>query len=151
MSAGAEAGVVEFHNLQASGTLVYLLIRRSMVVIRDQQMKTLEGFASKTFEDRVFAHLVRTWPERCSALGEAEVRASIRKGIDLAAGYGITSQSDVAGYIDLMYVHGWDFDRDPAMLWAASILQDQDLQPHTKMQRLYERTEQELAVSPQPA
>lgn len=120
-----------------------------MLIIRPEQMKVLEDHVLRTFQDRVFAHLMKTWPERCKELGEAEVRASIQKGIDRAAAFGITSQSGVAGYIDLMYVHGWDFHQDPAIPWAASILQNRELQPRTKMAQLYEITDQTLAVSDQ--
>ena len=119
-----------------------------MLMIRKEQMGFFDECVSRSFKNRVFAHLIKVWPERCKEIGESEVRASIEKGIGRAANYKITSEMDVVGFIDLMYVHGWDFDRDIRLPWASDILTDPDLHPSRKMERLLEITERVLGFPP---
>jgi hypothetical protein len=119
-----------------------------MLIIRKQQIKVLDEYMLQNFQDIVFSRLIRVFPEQCQEKGEAAIRDSIKKGIELAANYKITSQLDVVGFIDLMYVHSWDLDRDIPPPWAANILKDPNSNPSRKMERLYEITEQELGFSP---
>jgi hypothetical protein len=118
-----------------------------MLIIRKEQIKVFEEYTLQRYKARILVHLMEIWPERCRELGEEYVRESIEKGIKSATSYGITAENDVVGYIDLMYVLSMDFDADPTMHWAASILQDQDLLPHKKIEMLYEMTEQVLGIS----
>src|ERR1700681_3763804 len=97
------------------------------MVIRSAQMDAFSENASQAFEDRMMAHLNRCFPDQCGAMQEAGVRETIRYGIEQAADHGITAQRDVCKYIDLMVVFGRDFDRDPAVPWASSILNDRAL------------------------
>jgi hypothetical protein len=118
-----------------------------MLRIRKEQMKALDEYMVQSFQNLVFIHLTRVFPIQCQEIGESEVHASIKKGIELAANYKITSQIDVVGFIDLMYVHNWDLDRNIPPPWASYILMDPDLHPSRKMKKLYEITEQQLGFS----
>ena len=112
------------------------------MVIRQAQMRALSNNASRTFEDRMVVHLNKSFPNECRELGEPEVREWIRYGIQRASEYRITAQRDVCKYIDLMFVFGRDFDRDP---WASSILNDRALRdPTTKLETLYEAGKQRV-------
>ncbi len=117
-------------------------MKRNMV-IRQAQMGALADHVSRTFEDRMVAHLNKCFPSECRERGDPEVRAWIRYGIERASAYGITAQRDVCKYIDLMFVFGRDFDRDPNLPWAASILNDRALRdPTTNLETLYEAGKQ---------
>lgn len=70
------------------------------------------------------AHVNRCFPQKAQSMKEAEVRETIRYGTNQAAQYAITAQRDVCKYIDLMFVFGRDFDRDPAEPWASAALHD---------------------------
>lgn len=118
-----------------------------MLIIRKEQIEEFDKYIFQSFKTRILDHLMKIWPERCMELGEENVRESIERGIKSATDYGITTENDVAGYIDLMYVLGLNFDADTTIPWAASILQDQDLLPHQKMEKLYEMTEVVLGIS----
>jgi hypothetical protein len=112
-------------------------------VIRHAQMRALSDNAGRAFEDRVFVHLNGCFPNQCRQWGEPEVREWIRYGIKQASEYGITAQRDVCKYIDLMFVYGHDFDQDPNLPWASSILHDRALRdPTTKLETLYEAGKQ---------
>lgn len=113
------------------------------MVIRSAQVNTLSENASQTFEDRMVAHLNRCFPDQCKAMQEPEVRETIRYGVKQAAQYGIKAQRDVCKFIDLMVVFGRDFDRDPGVPWASSILSDRALKdPTVRTEALYEAGKQ---------
>jgi len=118
-----------------------------MLTIRPEQIEVFTGLMRKRFEDRMRARLGERFPEKCKALGEEAVRASIRDGIDRAAAYGVNIEADVARYIELMYRFSPDFDTGPALPWAAEILKNPRLGSHPKMDQLCARADQETSPS----
>lgn len=113
------------------------------MVIRREQANTLSENAVKVFEDQMAAHLNKCFPDWCRAVQEPGVRETIRYGVKQAAQYGITAQRDVCKYTDLMVVFGRDFDRNPGVPWASSILNDRALKdPTVKTEALYEAGKQ---------
>ncbi|MEM7153896.1 MAG: hypothetical protein AAF799_13690 [Myxococcota bacterium] len=46
----------------------------------------------------------------------------IRHGVTRASGYGIESELGICRYLNLMFVFGRDFDRNPRLSWAREIL-----------------------------
>src|SRR4051812_41538453 len=95
-----------------------------MFKIRREQMDAFSRDAVASFEDRVVEHLRGCFPDLAGALDEAAMRSRIRDGIRRAAAHGITEERGVSAYIDVMFVHGDDFDTDRRRSWAAAILQD---------------------------
>ena len=109
------------------------------MVIRAEQMARFSKAAAVTFEDEVVVHLNKCFPEECRAFGEPKVRETVRYGVERASAYGITAQRDVCKYIDLMFVFGRDFDRDPKLTWPSAVLKDRAMrEPTVKLERLYE-------------
>src|SRR5215203_5799575 len=94
------------------------------MVIRSEQMSTFSRAAVETFEDHMVVHLNKCFPAQCQAGGEQKVRETIRYGIERASTYGIKAQRDVCKYIDLMFVYGRDFDKDPNLTWPSAVLND---------------------------
>jgi hypothetical protein len=76
------------------------------------------------FVERMRAHLLAFFPEKCELMNAQELGSVIQRGILNAQQYGITSDRDVAGYIDLMILLGEDFDTDPSIPWAGEILRE---------------------------
>lgn len=107
-----------------------------MLTIRDQQMRAFRSAGLRRFEDKMVRHLMQFWPERCAAIGESAVRASVRQGVESAQRHGIVVEFDVARYLDLMYALSFDFDTSPATPWAAAILADPARTPGAKVDRL---------------
>jgi hypothetical protein len=115
-----------------------------MLVIREEQYKALSQYVAKTFEDRMFAHLKQLWPEDCKKAGERLVRESIRKSLERCAKYGLSAEYDVARFIGLTFILCQDFDTSPRVAWAARLLNDKQLAPGAKMDKLWEQTERDL-------
>jgi hypothetical protein len=109
-----------------------------MLRIRKEQLAVFGPLGKKAFEDRVIAHIQKIFPEQSESLGEPKLRETIQYGTQRAAAYKIISERDVCKYIDLMILYGRDFDKDPKLPWAQSILQNQAIRnPSSKIERLY--------------
>jgi len=110
-----------------------------MLKIRTEQMKVLDDYMVREFEDRMVTHVGKFFAERCGILGEKGIREAIRYGIQRADSYGIVSERDLCLYIDVMFEFGRDFDKDRELPWAKRILIDRTLEdePTEKMDRLY--------------
>ena len=96
--------------------------------ISSQQMDAFKADRIERFIDNLVPHLHECFPEACEELGEQDTRAVVRYGIDLAESYGIDREWCVCEFIDLMFVFGVEFDRDPELPWASEILQDETIQ-----------------------
>jgi len=109
-----------------------------MLSIRKEQMAVFREPAIDDFVKRVVVHLNKCFSAKCETVGELKLRQMVKYGIQRAASYLISSERDVCKYIDLMVVFGSDFDQDPKLPWASSILNNQAIiNPTTKVQRLY--------------
>jgi hypothetical protein len=109
-----------------------------MLTIRKEQLAAFGPLGKKAFEDRMIAHLKKVFPEQCGPLDAPKLRELIQHGTQRAASYQITSERDVCKFIDLTILYGRDFDKDPALPWAQSVLQNQAIRnPTSKIERLY--------------
>ena len=110
-----------------------------MLRIAKRQMGVFQKYAVTQFEDRMATHLNKFFPDICKTLGDGPLREAIQYGMRRAKFYHISSERDVCKYIDLMFAYGPDFDKDPALPWAAGILKDDTISdPTEKIERLYE-------------
>jgi len=116
-----------------------------MLLIRQAHKDKFGKIARRKFERRALDHCKRIFPAACEKLGEPALRERITRGVDAADACGVRKEYDVVRYIDLMFVLAEDFDKNPRYPWAARILGDKVLGPTTKMDRLYERAQRELA------
>jgi len=118
-----------------------------MVIIRNEQMDKLGKDEARKFEDKMVAHLKEFFPDTCEELGEPGVRKSIRHGVERAESYGLVDEQDVCTYIDVMYVFGQDFDRDPECPWASRILNDKSIDdPGDRADMLHEEALTQVAA-----
>jgi hypothetical protein len=109
-----------------------------MLTLRKEQLAAFGPLGKKVFEDRVLTHLNKIFPEQTKSLAEPKLRETIQYGTQRAASYRITSERDVCKYIDLMLLYGRDFDKDPNLPWAQSVLQNRAINdPTSKIERLY--------------
>lgn len=95
-----------------------------MFAIRREQVEILEEAATKKFEDLMVVHLSGAFKEECQSLGETKVRGLIQLGIRRSRAYGIATERDVCKYVEVMFILGPDFDRDPRHAWARDTLTD---------------------------
>jgi hypothetical protein len=108
-----------------------------MLMIRPKQLEMFEETAKQRFADRMVAFLNEEWQRQCAERGEEEVRCSIKTGIARAEKYSLTTENQIAKYINLMYALAFDFDKSPDTPWAGTILNDESLDPNYKIKCLY--------------
>lgn len=109
------------------------------MVVRAKQQESMHSSAAQLFEERMVVHLQKCFPSESASLGQGGVRWMIRRGVERAPSYGITTERDTCKYIDIMMVFGRDFDVRPDLPWAAEILNDGVLRSGTaKIERLFD-------------
>lgn len=96
-----------------------------MLKIRNKQMEAFERADAPHFEPRTIRHLKEAFPKHCEFLGEDGIRTVVRYGVQQASAYGLTNQSGVGLFIDLMLLLGRGFDTDSQLPWATEILNDE--------------------------
>ncbi|MBI1745323.1 MAG: hypothetical protein HYR55_01895 [Acidobacteria bacterium] len=107
-----------------------------MLVITKEQMEVLSTHQRDQFVDKLAAYIKTSHEATYKKLGEEQVRELIRCGISAAARYGIDAQPDVAGYIDLMFQFGRDFESKTDMAWALSILEERTASAQSRLRRI---------------
>jgi hypothetical protein len=121
------------------------------MLIRAEQVETLNKVPLRAFEDEMVAHLADFSPPLFKAIKEEQTRTAIRFGIARAERYGFTWRGPISLYLELMLIFGGHFDIDPQYPWANEILDRKD--PNTQMERaemLYEKVleYQEKVIGP---
>src|SRR5271157_42205 len=112
-----------------------------MLTIRPQQEEAFRQAALRRFEDDMVAHLNKFAPKHCEVIGEPAVRSVIRLGMERAKQYGFTNRGPVRFYLELMFMFGSHFDRDPQLVWASDILNDSgETDQQRRAERLHEST-----------
>ena len=116
-----------------------------MLKMRKEHIAAFEAQAVASFATRVVAHLKAVWPLECAELGDAAVLEAVRNGIDRAAAQGMVSEFDVVRFIDLMFILARDFETSPLAMWTRPIFADRKFVAGERMDRLYQRMEEEFA------
>jgi hypothetical protein len=105
-----------------------------MLVIRKAQMDTLDAYSRQAFLRRLLQHVMSDLPQRAAELGaegaQRLVEASVAKGVD----YGISSEDDLQGFVDLTVELGPDFEERDDMQWARQVLEKDSLSGHAKLE-----------------
>jgi hypothetical protein len=113
------------------------------VIVRTDQFEALSQDAKKRFLDEMMTHFARLWPSRVEALG-AGYRDWLTRAVEAAASFGLFSQNPVARYINLWFVWGAEFEKQPGFEWAFEILNDPKRSEWAKAHQLAHRTRDEL-------
>jgi hypothetical protein len=100
-----------------------------MLVIRREQMQTLEA---AQFTAWVTQHVQRFFPESCAKLGPAATAQAVADGLARAREYGFSEPADACRFVDMVFALGPEFDRDPALPWAAELLAADDVTDPTE-------------------
>ena len=93
-----------------------------MLTIRREQFDEIGRRLANRWEDTMVLHLETFFSERSAELGEKGVRDAIDLGIKKSAKYDIHTERDVCKFLNFMFAFGFDFDTDPELPWAKSIL-----------------------------
>lgn len=107
-----------------------------MLIIRKPQMDVFRKYMLGRFEDRMAEHLRSAFPSETGSIEEADLRATIREGVEKARSYDLVLKNDVRRYLEYMFIHGYDFDENPEIPWAGEILRNPEYDAVEKMDRL---------------
>lgn len=94
-----------------------------MLSLRPPQLEALGHARRVELEQRLHAHVCRTLPATTRGMSDAEIRDAVHHGVSRALAHGIDTERGVCKYVNLVFVLGRDFDRDPRLPWAREILE----------------------------
>ena len=97
------------------------------------------------FLERMYNHCAEYWPRETEKLGKQGVIQLIEKCVERLKKYNVVEETNIAQYLDLVFVWDEDFDQSNRTPWAAEILNDDTLDSSIKIHQLCYRTELELA------
>jgi hypothetical protein len=115
-----------------------------MFKLRKQHLDAFEAQVVRMFAARVVAHLKAVWPAECEDLDPLALTEIVHGAVQRAAAIGLTSELDIVRFVDLSFILAVDFDTNPLGAWTRPILADRSLAPGAKLDRLYQRMEDEF-------
>ena len=117
-----------------------------MLRLRKEHLAAFEAHVVNLFISRVTAHVKAVWPAECEELGDPAIAELVSGAIQRGAALGLLTEHDLVRYVDLSFILAKDFESNPLALWARAILADKMLVPRSKLDRLYQRMEDEFAL-----
>ena len=117
--------------------------------IRKEQLAALQVAYERQFCDRAVAYLRRQYPQVCAALEERSIRASVETALQKRATYRFDSEETFFAYLDLMYLLGFDFDRNPEKERVRGTLTDFDLGARTRLLLLVKEARERTRLAEQ--
>lgn len=111
---------------------------RALLRLRDGLAPFLIQKPAGNIEDHIAIFLHGTYPEKYAYVVESGLLSLIRKGVNEAGTYQITSDRGVSLWVVFMFMLGTAFVSDPQFSWAREILKnDSILDPEKKVDMLY--------------
>lgn len=117
-----------------------------MFKLRKQHLDAFEAQKTILFTTRVIAHVKAVWPIECAELGDGAVADTVQGAIKRAVALGLSTEHDMVRFVDLTFLLATDFDTNPLAAWTRPILADRSLAPQARMDRLYQRMEEEFTI-----
>jgi len=117
-----------------------------MLKLRKEHLDAFEAQAVALSAARVVAHVKAVWPEETAELGDAVLRSTVQAAVQRAGALGLTTEYDVARFADLSFILAADFETNPLSMWTRSIMVDKTLSPVAKLDRIYQRMEDEFTL-----
>jgi hypothetical protein len=105
-----------------------------MLVMRKEQIAVLARPTMERFEQRAVKHVEKYFPDQVRSLGAQPALEGVRRCLERALAWGLSTERELLGFVTLAFVFGRDFDTDPALPWASRVLGDDEAE--TRMTRL---------------
>ena len=117
-----------------------------MLKLRKEHLEAFEAQVINRFTVRVIAHVKAVWPAECTELGEPAVNEIVKTAVQRAGSIGLSREVDIVRFVDLSFILARDFETNPLSSWTRPILADRTAAPNVKVDRIYQRMEQEFAA-----
>ncbi len=92
------------------------------MIIRANQMRALEQAAAAGFEQRMIERIRTCFPRHAEVLSGPRLQTVVRQAAAKAQAHALTTERNIALFLDLVCVLGIGFDADPQVPWAARML-----------------------------
>jgi hypothetical protein len=115
-----------------------------MLRLRKEHLAAFEAHVVNLFVSRVLAHAKAVWQAECSELEEPVLSGIVRGAIQRGSALGLTTELDLVRFVDLSFLLGKDFETNPLAGWTRPILADRMVPPRGKLDRLYQRMDEEF-------
>ena len=112
-----------------------------VLVIRQAQLDELAKVVESEFENRVRLQLIKSWPSQTESMTDT-LETFIKKGIEDARFYGITTETLIVRYLNMMIVWGEEFSK---INWVRDIL-EKKISGLAKIHELSLQTKEYLAM-----
>ncbi len=110
-----------------------------MIVIREEQIDTLIKQIQTTFHGELLVHVKNFFPDITAEYEDKVLLQHIRKSLDRAKTYQLTTERDLYKYVNITMIYGHDFDEKTEHGWMKEYLTDTDVpNPSQRLSRLYE-------------
>jgi len=109
-------------------------------------MAAFEAHVVNLFLTRVTAHVKAVWPAESAELGDAVLGEIVRTAVQRGSALGLATEHDLVRYVDLSFILAKDFESHPLAGWTRPILADRLLSPRMKLDRLYQRMDEEFTI-----
>ena len=106
------------------------------MVIRQAQLQALEVTVMEAFKERLMEHARKYFPHVCARLDNGDLLQAVDAVVSSARRYGFAGQREICKFMNLQFVFGRHFDRDPECSWALPLLRGA-LPGVPRMERLY--------------
>jgi len=93
-----------------------------MFKIRREMMEAFDREMDRTLPRRILDRLRERDAGRCEREGDRALLETIRRDVERAAAYGLTSEEEVSLFVEYAFVYGPEFDKER---WAARALSDE--------------------------
>lgn len=117
----------------------------TVIVIREAQIAHLAAHCRRRTIAGLCDTLRGSYPERLTALSPIALYRRVRQAVVRAEEYGLQGKDDWYRYLELAVLHGWDFDRQPALAWMHECLIDERISlPTARLARLCDQRAQRI-------
>lgn len=117
-----------------------------MFKLRKEHLAAFEAQVVSLFAARVVAHVKAVWPAECGELGDPAVTEIVRGAIQRGSALGLSTELDIVRFVDLAFILAKDFDTNPLAAWTRPILADKNAPASARLDKLYQRMEEEFAL-----
>ena len=108
-----------------------------MFVLRRPHLEAVESAPDAEFVHRLTDHVRRMFPEQASALPPDEVFRRVAAAREKARDYGLTTERNIALFVDLGFGLGPDFEARAEFDWVVRILTDPGHSEYAKIYLIY--------------
>ncbi len=112
----------------------------SDIKLRKEQLDALQKGADQAFVERLIAHFREQFGEKLADIDDPEFKRMVSNGVVRARSHGLTFESSIVGFVQLMFQVAPNFDEHPAFL---RVLDDRTLEENDRIQAIFKRVSRE--------